>query len=1021
MATGKRDWYDRLNKIFRSGPSVKRRIRDQRQPRQSTAQALFSKTQSFVYSNAINAYGQYDRLSRYADFSEMDSTPEISSALDIYCLAGDNVIPLLDGRRVSIKQLFEDKEKNFWVYSYDIKTKMHVPGLCTHVVKTGTDQLIKRVVFDDGSFVRVTTEHLVLLKSGEYKRACDLIKGDKVESLYTKTSSEAKDDRLEGYEMIKVDDGWQYTHRIVASHGQPTGRGVVHHKDFRKWNNSPDNLEFMSWNAHKQLHARSNADRWRNNERYTEKMTKIFSEHAKTLHSLSVCGYNGWTAFVNANNHMVTEVIDDGIEDVFDLCVEEWHNFAVADQTAANNGSFVFVHNSEEAVTQDEHGRILHVFSENRKLKQLLEELFYDVLNIDFNLRMWTRNICKYGDAFIYNDIAPGTGVVQVFPIPINEVEREEGFDPEDPLATRFRWVTQGNVPLENWQVTHFRLLGNDAFLPYGSSVLEPARRIWRQLVLLEDAMLVYRVVRSPERRVFYVDVGGIPPEEVNNYMEQQERKLRSNAIVDRSSGRADFRHNPLETLEDYFIPVRGQESGTRIDTLSGGQHVSAIEDVEYIQKKLFAALKVPRAFLGYDEALSSKSTLAMEDIRFSRSVQHIQKVVLAELQKLAYIHLFMNGYDGDDMFDFELRLNNPSSVAQQQKLELYARKFEIVGNALGVADGQVFSTPYLLREIMDMSDTQQRELADQVTADVQRRHALSQLAEGETMESAGLGGGGGGGFGGGGGGDFGGDDMPDDASDLPDDAGGGDGEDAGGGDEGGDAGDLEDLFQGDEAEGELLVDVDDDAQSTGTVPRLVGGPQHDRASTTRSRRGGASPKLVGGPASTAHGGQSGVNVNNQVRQQQHNRRRAQQHVGPMKTGTPDFARSLSMRDPQDIIDHAALTFDNGSSTRTTAIPHIEQIKRAVAHVIGEAESDDRARRPMMSSEVSQLLTRLREKFGDDVGQARPPVIVERVELIDEDHDNTCIDYDIDEGCDIKHVTDIEKIISTIVGDDGDM
>ena len=166
-------------------------------------------------------------------------------------------------------------------------------------------------------------------------------------------------------------------------------------------------------------------------------------------------------------------------------------------------------------------------------------------------------------------------------------------------MAVRFRWITRGNQVLENWQVTHFRLLGNDAFLPYGTSVLESARRIWRQLILIEDAMLVYRVVRSPERRVFYIDVGNVPPEDIPNYMEQAKAILRSNSVVDRESGRVDKRYNPLSVDEDYFIPVRGSEGGTRIDTLAGGTNVTAIEDVEYIQKKLFAALKIPKAYLG--------------------------------------------------------------------------------------------------------------------------------------------------------------------------------------------------------------------------------------------------------------------------------------------------------------------------------------------------------------------------------------------------------------------------------------
>jgi len=335
---------------------------------------------------------------------------------------------------------------------------------------------------------------------------------------------------------------------------------------------------------------------------------------------------------------------------------------------------------SEETTSPDEHGRALHIFCENDIQKELLETLFYDTLNVEFNLVMWVRNLCKYGDFFLFNDIDPEFGVVNAFPIPISEMEREEGFDPENPGAVRFRWLTQGNSVLENWQITHFRLLGNDAFLPYGSSVLESARRIWRQLILIEDAMLVYRVIRAPERRVFYIDVGNVPPEDVPNYLEQATSTLKRAPVIDKDNGKVDLRYNPLSVDEDYFIPVRGGDSGTKIDTLAGGQNTAAIEDVEYIQKKLFAALKIPRAYLGYDEDVGAKATLAQEDIRFSRTIQRIQKTVIAELNKVAMIHLFVHGYEGEDLIDFELKLSNPSSVAQLQKLELISTRFDIAG-----------------------------------------------------------------------------------------------------------------------------------------------------------------------------------------------------------------------------------------------------------------------------------------------------------------------------------------------------
>ena len=415
---------------------------------------------------------------------------------------------------------------------------------------------------------------------------------------------------------------------------------------------------------------------------------------------------------------------------------------------------------AEETVAPDAYGRSLHIYSENRKIKELLETLFYDTLNVDFNLVMWVRNLCKYGDFFLFNDVSPEYGIINAYPISITEMEREEGFDVNDPSAVRFRWITQGNQALENWQVTHFRLLGNDAFLPYGSSVLESARRIWRQLILIEDAMLVYRVIRAPERRVFYIDVGNVPPEDVPNYIEQAKTSLKRNQVVQKASGNVDLRYNPMAVDEDYYIPVRGGDSGTRIDTLAGGQNTSAIEDVEYIQKKLFAALKIPKAYLGYDEEIGSKATLAQEDIRFSRTIIRIQKTILAELNKMAMIHLYAHGFDGDELLDFDLQLSNPSSIAQQQKLELINTKFSIASAA---PEGMVSKT-WIRKNVMGFS----RDEMEQINAEM-----IAEKIKDAEIEAA--------------------------------QAPGGEGGDAGGGDEGGDDEGGGDLFAADMTSGGLL------------------------------------------------------------------------------------------------------------------------------------------------------------------------------------------------------------------------
>ena len=357
---------------------------------------------------------------------------------------------------------------------------------------------------------------------------------------------------------------------------------------------------------------------------------------------------------------------------------------------------------ADEVTAKNEHNEVLQIICKDEEIKRTLETLFFDVLNIEFNLWSWTRNLVKYGDFILFVDANETNGILNMLPIPINEVEREEGFDKKDPFAVRFRWLTQGNMILQNWQIVHFRLLGNDNFLPYGSSMIEPARRIWRQLILIEDAMLVYRIVRSPERRVFKVDVGNIPPDQVGEYIEKVKTAMKRQQITDPTTGRVDLRYNPLSVDEDYFIPVRGDRSSD-ISTLAGGQFTGDIDDVQYIQNKVFGALKIPKAYLSYEAELGSKATLAQQDVRFARTIDRIQKIVVAELNKIAIIHLFLTGYKGEDLVDFELKLANSSIIAEQQYLELWRTKLEIAGSA---QEG-VFDREFIWKNIFKLSDEQ--------------------------------------------------------------------------------------------------------------------------------------------------------------------------------------------------------------------------------------------------------------------------------------------------------------------------
>jgi len=345
--------------------------------------------------------------------------------------------------------------------------------------------------------------------------------------------------------------------------------------------------------------------------------------------------------------------------------------------------------------------KMLTINCANEEIKGVLENLYHNILNVDFNLFGWCRSLCKYGDAFVYLDIDENMGITSFMGLPAMEVERLEGEDKTNPNYVQYQW-NSGGLTFENWQVAHFRILGNDKFSPYGTSCLDPVRRIFRQLQLQEDAMMAYRVVRSPDRRVFYIDVGGIPEKDVEQFMQKIVTELKRNQIVDPDTGKIDMRMNVGSISEDFYIPVVGNTSATRIETLPGGSYVGDIDDVKYLRDKLMSGLKIPHSYLiGTEGAIEDKTTLSQKDIQFAKTIQRLQKSVISELEKIGIIHLYVLGYRANDLVSFSLRLNNPSKIAELQELEHWKTKFDVASAA---TEG-FFSRRWVAKNILNMTD----------------------------------------------------------------------------------------------------------------------------------------------------------------------------------------------------------------------------------------------------------------------------------------------------------------------------
>ena len=410
---------------------------------------------------------------------------------------------------------------------------------------------------------------------------------------------------------------------------------------------------------------------------------------------------------------------------------------------------------ADESTLKNDMGEVLQIKSSDENLQKILYNLFYDVLNIEFNLWMWIRQMCKYGDFFLKLEIAENFGVYNVIPYTAYNIIREEKISESNnhQVDVKFKFDPDGlsgggeyggyfgglqgsgknsandrGIYFDNYEIAHFRLLSDVNYLPYGRSYVEPARKLFKQYVLAEDAMLVHRIVRAPEKRIFYINVGAIPPAEIENFMQKTISKMKRTPYIDQNTGDYNLKYNMQNMLEDFYIPVRGNDASTKIET-TPGLNYDGITDVEYLRDKLFAALKVPKAFLGYDENTDGKATLAAEDIRFARTVERIQRIILSELYKIAVVHLYTQGYDGDDLVNFEIDLTTPSIIYDQERVALMKEKMDL---AQQMVDSKLFPSDFIYDHLFHLSEDDYNEFRDLAREDAKRAFRLSQIeAEG--------------------------------------------------------------------------------------------------------------------------------------------------------------------------------------------------------------------------------------------------------------------------------------------------
>lgn len=469
-----------------------------------------------------------------------------------------------------------------------------------------------------------------------------------------------------------------------------------------------------------------------------EFINHINCDHSTLQNRLKKEGHD-WKSFKkdieSTLNHTIVSIEHIGEVDVYDVTVEKYENFATDSCFVSNTMDMDPIISSaldiyaDECLTENELGEMLTVRSTNDNIKQILHNLFYDILNIEFNLWSWTRNLVKYGDFYLKLYISPEYGVYMVEPLSSYNVTRIENSNLENKNYVKF----QVNLPeggkieeLENYQVAHFRLLSDSNFLPYGKGVIEGARRIWKQVSLMEDAMLIHRIMRAPEKRIYKVDIGNIPANEVDQYMERLIAKTKKVPYIDENTGDYNLRFNLWNMVEDIYLPVRGSDSGTSIEPLSG-MEFTGIDDIEYLRNKMLAGLKIPKAFLGYEEDLSGKATLAAEDVRFARTVQRVQKFIISELKKIAIIHLYAQGYRDAELVDFSLELTNPSTIFEKEKVSVWQEKITVANDMM---EAKLYSKKWIYNNVFNTTDDDIQVIQNDIVEDAKQSFRVKKIEE---------------------------------------------------------------------------------------------------------------------------------------------------------------------------------------------------------------------------------------------------------------------------------------------------
>ncbi len=414
---------------------------------------------------------------------------------------------------------------------------------------------------------------------------------------------------------------------------------------------------------------------------------------------------------------------------------------------------------ADEASMQDpERKHVIAVRARSKRVKNELENLFFNILLIDNKLRPLLRYLCKYGDfaAEIVptenRDAVASFRFMNIFNFTRVETKYGDliGFFYQDEFAMQ-------PVFLHPWQVMHLRLTNyENIFHPYGRSILDASRKTFKQLRLMEDAAIIYRLTRAPERRVFTIPVGHITPKEVPGYIQEIAATLKKRRIFDPASGEVNERWSPLIQEDDYFLPQRPDGTGPKVDTLPGAENLDQIADIEYFKKKMVSPLKIPFSRVGLGEGAGEdqqRQPLAAMVPEFAKAIQWIQREVAIGLKKIAIVHLSLKGYSIDEIRHFDIVLTSASAIDELYRMETWNSRVDVIG---GLKETGMFPDEWILTSFTNLTEDEIMQMKE----DMRKKGELPEVEEtglgglegelgGEAVEGEGAGGGAGGAGGG--------------------------------------------------------------------------------------------------------------------------------------------------------------------------------------------------------------------------------------------------------------------------------